>query len=266
MNLDSKNYYEVLELPHSCTQEDINKSYLRQKNSYSGDSVAMYSLMTQDECEKMLDLIEEAYSILSVPEKRREYDKVRGINNTDQDSPRKKEKQSIIDPHGTKHNQNNSSGNDLMSETFNYQSSASGNDFNFQTDMTSDIPSDFIRHGEHSKKSSVDIPKVSAYKKFSLDYEYNAEFEQEIENCSDFTGEFLKKIREYKNVSIERMADMTRISKTYIRNIEEDNLEKLPAIVYTRGFVFQYAKCLKLNPELVATSYIHHIKKLKAQQ
>ena len=57
------------------------------------------------------------------------------------------------------------------------------------------------------------------------------------------------------------MSEMTRISKTNIKNIESENTEPLPAMVYVRGFVYQYAKCLKLNPELVASSYIHQLKK-----
>lgn len=269
MNLDSKNYYDVLELPPNCTQEDINNSYLRQKNSYAGDSVALYSLMTKDECDKMLELIEEAYSILSVPEKRKEYDKVRGINTEEQLSPTQVEKQSIADPfgYGQASTSNESlASNDLMSQTMEHNSRHENFQYqNRDTYVNNEPSSDFIRQAEHSKKSSVNIPKVSAYRKFSLDYATNPEFEQEIENCTEFTGTFLKSIREYKNVSIERMAEMTRISKTYIRNLEDENIEKLPALVYTRGFVYQYAKCLKLNPELVATSYLHHIKKLKAQ-
>lgn len=269
MNLDRKNYYDVLELPPTCTQEDINNSYRRQKNSYAGDSVALYSLMTKDECEKMLELIEEAYSILSIPEKRREYDKVRGINIEQQLSPTQVEKQSISDPFGSSSNISSSESqrsNDLMSMTMDHNSQNESFQYqNRDTYVNNEPSSDFVRQAEHSKKSSVDIPKVSAYRKFSLDYEVNPEFEQEIENCTEFTGPFLKTIREYKNVSVERMAEMTRISKTYIRNLEEENVEKLPALVYTRGFVYQYAKCLKLNPELVATSFLHHIKKLKAQ-
>ena len=80
---------------------------------------------------------------------------------------------------------------------------------------------------------------------------------------SHYTGEFLHRVREYKKVTVERMAEMTKISKTYIRNIEGDEFSKLPADVYTRGFVYQYAKCLKLNPDLVATSYIQHLRELK---
>ena len=55
---------------------------MRAKNAYSGESIALYSLMTQDECDDILNSIEEAYTILSIPEKRREYDRVRGIHGT----------------------------------------------------------------------------------------------------------------------------------------------------------------------------------------
>ena len=58
-----------------------------------------------------------------------------------------------------------------------------------------------------------------------------------------------------------RMSEMTRISKTHLRNIEEENISELPARVYTRGFVYQYAKCLKMNPEEVASSYMDRVEK-----
>src|SRR5690606_31645407 len=109
---------------------------------------------------------------------------------------------------------------------------------------------DFQYNQAHSPRNEVTISKISAYKKFGLNYNPNSEMEQNIENCTDYSGDFLRRVREYKNVSIDRMADMTKISKTYIRNIEDDDFTKLPAEVYTRGFVYQYAKVLKLNPDL----------------
>ena len=121
----------------------------------------------------------------------------------------------------------------------------------------------FKYNQEYTSKNEVAVSKVQAYKKFGLSYNINSEMEQKIENCTEYTGPFLLEVREYKNVTIERMADMTKISKTYIRNIESDDFSKLPADVYTRGFVYQIAKCLKLNPDLVATSYIHHVRQLK---
>jgi cytoskeletal protein RodZ len=62
------------------------------------------------------------------------------------------------------------------------------------------------------------------------------------------------------------MADMTKVSKTYIRNIEDEAFDKLPAAVYVRGFVYQYAKSLKLNPELVANSFLYRLKKAKGDR
>ena len=75
-----KNYYEVLEVPQDAKPEDIEQGYLRAKNAFSGESLAMYSLMSGDECEEMLVQIDEAYSILSVPSKRQKYDLARGLN------------------------------------------------------------------------------------------------------------------------------------------------------------------------------------------
>jgi cytoskeletal protein RodZ len=97
-------------------------------------------------------------------------------------------------------------------------------------------------------------------RKFSLNYDKDLQFEQEIEKATEFNGEFLKKIREYRQVDISRMSDMTKISKTYINCLEKEDIKNLPALVYVRGFVYQYAKCLKLNPDLVATSYLNRIK------
>jgi hypothetical protein len=110
------------------------------------------------------------------------------------------------------------------------------------------------------------VSKITAQKKFGLDYTENVEMEKRIGNCIDFSGTFLKEIREYKNVGIERMAEMTRISKTHLTALENEEVSKLPADVYVRGYVYQYAKVLKLNPEQVAASYLSHLKKLKNQK
>lgn len=251
MNTDKKNYYEVLEVPVNATLQDIHSAYVRAKNAYSGDSAALYSLMTQDECDQILNQIEEAYTILGVADKRREYDKARGFNQEHTIAGFTEEVMSKPD-----YKPNNSL-SDLLSET---NSLSDEQKFEYEQNQQKE---EFKYNSAHASKNEVAVSKVQAYKKFGLSYNLDDEFEQRIENCTEYTGDFLKTIREYKNVTVERMADMTKISKTYIRNIEGDEFSKLPADVYTRGFVYQYAKCLKLNPDLVATSYIHHIRQLK---
>ena len=227
MDADRKNYYEVLEIETNANPNQIENAYIRARNAYSGDSVALYSLMTKDECDNILNQIEEAYSVLGFPEKRREYDRLRGFN------------QGGVGP--------------------------AANPEKIHTVLTvEDRKNDAIQYENFgSNLIEAKVSKITAQKKFGLEYEENSDMDRKIRECSDFTGTFLKEIREYKNVSTERMAEMTRISKTHINAIENDDLSKLPAEVYVRGYVYQIAKVLKLNPDQVASSYLFHFKKLK---
>ena len=213
MGRKKKNYYEILEVPTNADPKDLRHSYIRAKNTYSQDSPALYSLMNREECDAILESIEEAYIVLSDPLKRKEYDSAHGMNRgVNFQIPRKG---------GRKEEENSFS---------------------------------YMNVGEQS------VPKIVFTKKFALDYTVDPQFEEEIDQTVEFSGEFLKKIREYKNVDMVRMSELTRVSKTYLRYIEAEEFDKLPAPVYVRGFIFQYAKCLKLNHDLVATSYLHRLK------
>jgi curved DNA-binding protein CbpA len=227
MDAEKKNYYEVLEIETNANPQQIENAYIRARNAYSGDSVALYSLMTKDECDMILGQIEEAYSVLGFPEKRREYDRLRGFN------------QNGIAP--ARH---------------------IGQIYTITT--VEDRPKGAVEYEDYgSNLIESKVSKITAQKKFGLEYEENSEMDRKIRECSDFSGKFLKEIREYKNVGIERMAEMTRISKTHLTALENEDVAKLPAEVYVRGYVYQYAKVLKLNPDQVAASYLLHFKKLK---
>ena len=87
-------------------------------------------------------------------------------------------------------------------------------------------------------------------------YRVNKDFEKEYSNADLFTGELLKKIRDYKCISLEVMSEEIRVSKTYLTAVEKCNHSALPADVFVRGFVFQYAKALGLDGNTVANSYM----------
>lgn len=246
MDLEAKNYYEVLEIPVTASPQEIERSYVRAKNAYSGDSVALYSLMTPQECAQVLDQIEEAYSVLGFPEKRREYDRVRGLNQTQARHPFEDTQDlaaSIARPTPRP-----------VAEPAAFVDST----------LPQQEPKASFQYEDYaSSAQEAKVSKVQALKKFGLDYTPDQTMELKIEQATEFTGAFLRQIREYKNVSMDRLVEMTRISRSHLEAIEGDNIAKLPADVYTRGFVSQYAKVIKLNPDLVATSYLHHIKRLK---
>ena len=73
---------------------------------------------------------------------------------------------------------------------------------------------------------------------------------------TEFSGGLLKGLRETAGLSIEDMAAITKISKRYLRAIESDDFATLPAKVYIRGFVGQYARVLGLDSGRVSQSYL----------
>jgi len=57
----------------------------------------------------------------------------------------------------------------------------------------------------------------------------------------------LKRARESQNLSINQVADMTKIKTDHIRALESGSYEMFSAPVYIRGFVKSYAGMLKLD-------------------
>ncbi len=77
---------------------------------------------------------------------------------------------------------------------------------------------------------------------------------------TEFGGALLRAVRESQGTSLDQISERTKVGINYLRCLEEDEFEKLPAAVYVRGFVTEFAKCLKLDPEQVSQSYIRRYK------
>jgi flagellar biosynthesis protein FlhG len=71
-----------------------------------------------------------------------------------------------------------------------------------------------------------------------------------------FSGDLLRRIREARRVQLADISQKTKIGVPHLRNLEEERFRALPALVYVRGFLVEYARYLKLDPRLVVTSYL----------
>lgn len=91
-------------------------------------------------------------------------------------------------------------------------------------------------------------------------YKVDRDFEEQLNTTFDFTGTFLQQVREYKCITLEDLSDHTRISKTYLRALEAENFDSLPAAVFVRGFINQLAKIYGINEKMAADSYIERYK------
>src|SRR4051812_35720846 len=67
-------YYDLLDIASDASPQEVREAYIRSKATYARDNLALYSLVNTEEREEALKKIEEAYFILSHPEKRKQYD------------------------------------------------------------------------------------------------------------------------------------------------------------------------------------------------
>jgi len=72
-------------------------------------------------------------------------------------------------------------------------------------------------------------------------------------------GEILKKKREEVGYNLKEIAKALRIRSDYLKAIEEGTFEKLPVAVYTKGYIREYAKFLKTDPDAVLKAYMEKI-------
>jgi len=68
-------------------------------------------------------------------------------------------------------------------------------------------------------------------------------------------GEELRREREIRGISLKEIADATKISKRFLEAIERNDHKTLPAPVFTRGFVREYARYLGLNADEMVNRY-----------
>lgn len=68
-------------------------------------------------------------------------------------------------------------------------------------------------------------------------------------------GEELRREREIRGISLKEIADATKVSRRFLEAIERNDHRTLPAPVFTRGFVREYARYLGLNAEDIVNRY-----------
>ena len=76
-----------------------------------------------------------------------------------------------------------------------------------------------------------------------------------------FNGELLRHVRKARGMSVQVLAERTRISPRHIENLEADRYDALPATVYLRGIVMNIARELGLDPLRVSKGYLALVEK-----
>ena len=76
----------------------------------------------------------------------------------------------------------------------------------------------------------------------------NQSYAPSLQSGADI-GQALKAIREFRKLSLEAVADTTRVRRAYLQAIEAMQLEKLPSRPFTIGYIRAYAEALGVDAE-----------------
>jgi hypothetical protein len=75
----------------------------------------------------------------------------------------------------------------------------------------------------------------------------------------EVNGQTLRRLREFRGLSLDELADATKIRRAYLAAIEAQDFENLPSRVYLRGFLTQIARVLRVDKTRLADGYLAFI-------
>lgn len=226
--IEDLSFYELLEVDPRANSQEIHKAYDRIRKIYDPNSIALYSLFSPEETEKIHQRIEEAYRTLTYEENRRVYDKLL------------RERQEFPEP--------------LPAPRY-YPKPAA-----MHTPPPSQ-PSPPSQHAQHSPPPPPEeplrpVPEIASRPAPSPQPVVAEPVRQPPASVTEFTGSVIKVLREQRGLTIRNVADITKVGSRYLEFIEAEKFERLPARPYLRGFLLLYAQTLGYDPERLISDYL----------
>ena len=78
-----------------------------------------------------------------------------------------------------------------------------------------------------------------------------------------YDGRFLAAVRQARGISIEQVAEATKISSRYIEALETNAFDRLPSAIFVRGYLREISTVLGLSPEEVTEGYLELYTRLR---
>jgi hypothetical protein len=71
-----------------------------------------------------------------------------------------------------------------------------------------------------------------------------------------YDGRLLAAVRQARGLTMEAVADATKISTRYVQALETNAFDRLPSAIFVRGYLKEIARVLELEPEALAEGYL----------
>ena len=304
-SLKSQNYYDVLGVNRYATAEEIRSAYEISRHTFQENSLATYSLFSNQENVEILALIAKAFETLFNPESRRAYDAALSQQEGESPPPPRRVAasagapsagapyahqpglQSVAAqgspvrmrpeadaprraPAGTPAAPAALTGSELARSPGGSASRPTGAPLSATVAAASPapaaLPSSPAPRPPAAATSSFPAPRPPAAATppaaipkpapVNEGVAPNPARDEFIKTVTKFDGAMLKKLRLISGISLEEMAERSKIRRAYLEYIEEENFQFLPAPVYVKGFVTLMANILGAPAQRVAEDYM----------
>lgn len=222
-------YYTVLNVDPTAPRMMIREAYLRLKSLYNNGGDGLYGIGGTEDLQSQLAELDEAFSVLNDDHRRSEYDRSIGLLSA---------KPGAI-AQAASHLQN-----PLGDEG--WQQNAS---------------TDTIQ----TSRSTLKVIKTRATR--PDDAKTQEVFQRILADHDVGDGAILAKLREAIHVNVAEIQERTKISLEYIRAMEANRFERLPQVVYVKGFMRSYLKYLCVpDAEKIIIAYAARLEAWQAGQ
>jgi hypothetical protein len=227
--LSEQDFYQVLEVSYDATPEQIQLAYEDAREIYSRESLVSGSIQSEQERRRTFERIAEAYQTLIAEESRRLYDETLGI-------PRRVPARVRIAA------ERREPAPSLVLTTPLSPYDTAGLD-----------GAETMAPPPAKPEPAAAPPSVADRRRSAL----------QLGLTEEATGEFLRQARESLGLDLTTISQETKIGCSMLEYIESERLERLPAPVYLKNFTLQIARCLGLDEEKVARTYLARIRRLQ---
>jgi curved DNA-binding protein CbpA len=274
-----QNFYELLEVPVNASIEDVRSAYDHAAELYASDSMALYSLVEPQQATELRDRLDQAFRVLTEPTQRAAYDRSLGFPVVQFQGglpvPSVVEIRAELETPpevGFRRNTEAPDGAESTQAVVETRAEMEVSEPVVTAAPTVDAPGDPATAPSTTPPVGAN-PEVPATESVAEDVAPSAPAADagpgslarvrelrprapEIGPHTEFNGEVLRQLREARGLSLQTVADRTRISRSHLENVEADRYQHLPPTVYLRGMLTSMARELKVDPSWVCKSYL----------
>lgn len=208
---EDKTYYEILRVSKDADALEIKRAYHEALDLYEENSLATYTLFSDEQRETLLQAIETAFYTLSDENRRNAYH------------------QRLV------------------------------NAGRFTADPKKDTPEK--ENGANSETSIPQKPRnLASWVKTRIKETDIAAMINDIHRKELITGNDLKQLRIKLDLTHSEIYEITRISRSMLTMIEENQYDSLPAEVFLKSFLKSYAEILQIDSYRVVGGYLKSMK------